>query len=307
MRSRMRRTLSFPTRASAIALAAIATLFHLAGAALAPSADATNNAAADEPSNPSGRRITIAAAVSLRGVVEGFAAGFRDRHPGAAVDTTYGASNALAGQIRFGAPIDLFLSADPDLIDDLADRGLISSGSRTPFASNHLVIVSSAGLDVEIREARDLATAEFRSIALPNRAVPLGRYARLWLAHHDLETAMTTRAIATEHARATLAAVELGHADLAIVYASDVTSTTRVRVVYRIPEEEQPPISYEAVRIARSGTHAKPSRSSSADLASLFLEELTGQAGANALLNAGLVPLHRAPANSPRPNAVPSR
>jgi len=222
----------------------------------------------------SGRDITIAAAVSLRTAVDEFSAGFRRRHPSTPLSTTYGASNALAAQIRFGAPIDIFLSADPEIIDDLEGRTLISPGSRVAFASNRLVVVSSPEQSIGIREARDLLHADFRKIALPGAGVPLGRYARLWLARHDLEAEIARRVVIT--------------ADLAIVYASDLGDTSRARIAHRIPEDEQPPIAYEAVRVSRAGV--KPS---GRDAIALYLEELVGAPGSSAIRRAGLIPIDR--------------
>ena len=45
-------------------------------------------------------------------------------------------------------------------------------------------------------------------IALPSPVVPLGRYARSWLQARGVLDAVSPRLVVTEHARATLAAVE---------------------------------------------------------------------------------------------------
>jgi len=56
--------------------------------------------------------------------------------------------------------------------------------------------------------------------------------------------------VQTEHARATLAAVDHGQVDAAIVYASDARLARSARVAFEIPDAEQPRISYVALTLA---------------------------------------------------------
>jgi len=57
----------------------------------------------------------VAAAASLRGPLEELVELYREQHPDANITLTFGGSGALAQQIRYGAPVDLFLSADAEL------------------------------------------------------------------------------------------------------------------------------------------------------------------------------------------------
>ena len=108
-----------------------------------------------------------------------------------------------------------------------------------------------------MRRAKDLFGSEVRRIALPGEAVPLGRYARDWLRAHGLESELDERVVLTEHARATLSAVELGQVDLAIVYATDARLARRAQLVYEIPPNEQPTIRYGAAAIRRDALAAR--------------------------------------------------
>jgi molybdate transport system substrate-binding protein len=90
---------------------------------------------------------------------------------------------------------------------------------------------------------------------MPDGAVPVGRYAREWLAGLGLLAALEPRIVPTEHARATLAAVDAGHADAAILYATDARLARSARVAFAIPDDDQPTILYVAAlsRSARPG------------------------------------------------------
>ena len=56
--------------------------------------------------------LSVAAAASLKPVLDDLVASFERREPNTPVRVTYGASATLLAQIANGAPFDLFLSAD---------------------------------------------------------------------------------------------------------------------------------------------------------------------------------------------------
>ncbi len=87
----------------------------------------------------------------------------------------------------------------------------------------------------------------------------MGHYARIWLRRHDLERALADRFVVTEHAGASLRTVEMGHVDLAIVYATDARLASKASLAYEIPSHEQPHIRYGAALIQRSGSRKNPS------------------------------------------------
>jgi molybdate transport system substrate-binding protein len=190
----------------------------------------------------------IGAAASLREPVEWLVADQRARHPEHEIAVVFGASSSVAAQIRLGAPIDVFLSANRQLVDDLINRDQIDAESVFAFARNRLVVIAPLEGVAAFDDPGALAAAEIRRVALPSEAVPLGRYARVWLASRGLADVLAPRQVTTEHARATLAAVAAGNADIGIVYASDARSSDRVRVVYAVPDPDAPVIAYYAAR-----------------------------------------------------------
>ncbi|HEY8152712.1 MAG TPA: molybdate ABC transporter substrate-binding protein [Myxococcota bacterium] len=240
---------------------------------LALAAIAAKPAAAEE--------LLVAAAVSLRGPLEAIAERFEAAHAGAQVQLAFGASSALSAQARAGAPFDVFLAADEESIDALAAAGLVRAGSRKTIAGNRLVVVASADLKAPIESAADLARPEVRRIALAERAVPVGHYAREWLAGRGILEALAPRFVATEHARATLAAVDAGNADAGIVYATDVKAARSARVAFTPPEAEQPRIVYVAALLTSGRAPA---------LAGAFLAELGDPAARRDFEAAGFPP-----------------
>lgn len=229
-------------------------------------------------SNAAVAEIVIGAAVSLREPVEEMVRDFRATHPEAEIQVVFGASSTLARQIEFGAPLAIFLSADPQWIDHLIERSLIDEEDAFQIASNQLWVVKKKGSELKVADPADLFSAPVERLALPPESVPLGRYARLWLEGHDANTTMPGDVVITEHAQATLAAVENGHADAALVYRTDALRSTEVDVAYEIPASEQPEIVYSGV-LLRSARANKQARDLLAYLKSPRARKILDEAG----------------------------
>src|SRR5262249_60521747 len=81
---------------------------------------------------------------------------------------------------------------------------------------------------------------------------PAGIYATSYLESLGLWDALEAKVVPTLDVRAALAAVEGGHADAGIVYATDAAISKKVRVAVRIPREQGPPIIYTLAPLKRS-------------------------------------------------------
>ena len=193
-------------------------------------------------SSGAAEELLVGAAVSLRDPLMAIARDFEARHPKARVLLSLGASSTLAVQARAGAPLDVFVSADPRLVDRLERENW--GEARSNIARNALVVVATS--DFRLDSPEDLLSSELLRLALPAEAVPVGGYARQWLARNGLLEPLADRIVQTEHARATLAAVDSGHADAAIVYVTDVKATPSPRTQLAIAPAEQPEIIYTA-------------------------------------------------------------
>ena len=198
---------------------------------------------------------------------------------------SYAASSALAKQIESGAPADLFLSADEDWMDYLAQRKLIKPDSRIDLLGNSLVLVapksSPVSLTVGPRFPLAKALGDGRlALADPN-GVPAGRYAKAALQSLGVWDQVAGRIAAAENVRAALLLVDRGEAPLGIVYATDAAADPAVTVVGTFPPSSHPPIVYPMALTAFS---------SNPD-ASAFAEFLRGRAAAAAFRKHGFIVL----------------
>lgn len=196
---------------------------------------------------------TVLAAASLQESLTAAAEAWQAQgHPAPVL--SFAASSALARQIESGAPADIFISADQEWMDELAEQRLIRPDTRTDFLGNALALVGPADSDVTIEFAQgaDLAGAlgDGRLAMADPDAVPAGRYGREALESLGLWASVESRIARGDNVRAALALVERGEAPLGIVYATDARASTRVRLVATFPAASHPPIRYPIAVLA---------------------------------------------------------
>jgi molybdate transport system substrate-binding protein len=190
--------------------------------------------------------VLVFAAASLKNALDEVNAQAREK-----AVLSYAASSVLAKQIESGAPAQLFISADLDWMDYLAQRSLIQPGTRRNLLGNRLVLVAPVGSAVQ---ASVKAGIPLPLLLGPNgrlalgdpQHVPAGKYAKAALEKLGAWDGVAKRLAPAENVRAALAFVARGEAPLGIVYATDAAAEPRVRVVDGFPDGLHPPLVYPA-------------------------------------------------------------
>jgi len=194
--------------------------------------------------------VLVFAAASLTDVLQELGTAY-ERSAHDHVTFNFGASSDLARQITAGAPADVFFSADVARMEELEKASLVERTERRNVLSNTLVIVTPADAKTVLSQPADLKGVEHIALANPD-SVPAGVYAKSYLESLGLWDALEAKVVPTLDVRAALAAVEGGHADAGIVYATDAASSKKVRVAVRIPREQGPAIIYTLAPLKRS-------------------------------------------------------
>ena len=214
---------------------------------------------AGNPATAGREPVRIFAAASLIDVVE--ALGDAYRHPDRELRIVPAASSTLARQIAAGASAHLFLSADRQWMDWLAEQGRIVPGSRLTFASNTLVIAMRETVSAEpesdpasgasaVGDILRRAAAGRIAIGDPDH-VPAGRYARAVLSATGVWDAIEPHLVPTADTRAALRLVSEGAVAAGLVYRTDALAGG-VRIVAHLADPD-PPIVYQAALIAGPG------------------------------------------------------
>jgi molybdate transport system substrate-binding protein len=203
--------------------------------------------------------VVVSAAASLSDALRDVAAKYEKR-TGDHVVLNFGASGALALQVKAGAPVDVFFSANGETIELLAGLQLVDSSSRRAILTNTLTIVVPAGSTLTVTRPRDLLNPAIRRLAIGQPdSVPAGIYARQYLQKAGIWSLLSPRVVPTEDVRAALAAVAAGNADAAIVYRTDALSSKKVRIALSVLAADGPKIIYPAV-VMKNARNAKGAR-----------------------------------------------
>jgi molybdate transport system substrate-binding protein len=179
-----------------------------------------------------GRELTVFAAASLTDAFAKIGADFERVNPGVTVRFSFGPSDGLAAQILEGSPADVFASASPSYVDQVAAQEPGVS-HRAIFARNHLVVITPADDPAGIGSLEDVARPGV-TLVLAAEGVPAGDYARQILAHAGIADAALSNVVSNEEdVKGVVQKMLLGEADAGIVYATDVTPevASQVRVV----------------------------------------------------------------------------
>lgn len=213
-------------------LALVATACGSDKKATAPTTVASSNSRSSTSTKPAlTGSITVLAASSLTNGFTALGTEFSATYPGTNVTFSFGSSSDLETQVEQGAPADVYASADQKNMDKLV-AAKANAGDPVDFAENKLEIAVEKGNPKQIATLADL-TKSGVVVVLCDPSVPCGKFADEVLGNASVSLTPSSREASV---KATLSKVELGEADAAIVYVSDVASSGKVDGV-EIPDD----------------------------------------------------------------------
>jgi molybdate transport system substrate-binding protein len=218
-------------------------------------------------------KITVLAASSLTKTFNQLGTEFQTAHPGTTVSFSYGSSATLATQIVQGAPADVFASASPATMKTVTDAS-DAVGTPATFVKNQLVIATAPGDPKGIKTLADLTKPGIK-VVLCVQTAPCGAAAQTALTAGGVKL---TPISFQQDVASTLNAVQLGEADAALVYRTDVKGTGGKVDGQEFPESAQAINNYLIAPLAHS---------SNAALAAAFVEFIESPPAIAELVAAG--------------------
>ena len=177
-----------------------------------------------------------------------------------------GATGLLYGQIRQGAPFDVFFAADQERPARLEAEGLVEPGSRYTYAVGKLVLWRPGRPPSETLE-QSLLAADIRVVAIANPAVaPYGAAAQQVLEAVGLWREPRFRVAQGESLGQAFQFVASGNAQLGFISLSQVKESAqgqRAALAGEIVEIDQrlyTPLAQDAVQLLRSADNPAASR-----------------------------------------------
>jgi len=245
-------------------------------AALAAMALVLAGCGGGEPSGGSAAspgELRVFAAASLTAAFGKLGERFTAANGGTKVTFNFAGSQALATQIRQGAPADVFASADTTNMDKVKDL----VGTPQSFASNLLQIVVEKGNPKGVKGLDDLARSDLK-VVLAAEEVPAGKYAKQVLDQAGVRVQPVSQ---EDNVKAVVTKVALGEADAGIVYVTDVTAGGDKVEGVDIPEDLNVLATYPIATVKAS---QNPSQ------AQAFMDQVLGVEGQQILKANGFLP-----------------
>lgn len=206
--------------------------------------------------------VYISAAASLAPSLTIIESLYKESHPNDELVINYASSSVLARQIQYGAPADIYISANKRWINYLSEQNRIEQKSITPFIDNQLVIAKTGNKNNSAlsQNCFDQASTKvtFDKIYKQNKKivvadlehVPLGIYTKQTLNALGDVSDDQYQLIPSANARSALAFIEQGQTEYGFLYYSDAINSTKVNIICIIPSVFHDPIRYYIAKVA---------------------------------------------------------
>lgn len=197
--------------------------------------------------------LRVAVAANFSDVLAALAPGY-EASTGNTITSIPGSSGKHYAQIRNGAPVDAFLSADARRPALLEQAGIGVTGTRFTYASGRLALWAPAAASADTVRAR-LESGDYEHLAIANpRLAPYGAAALETLQNMGLWDAARSRIVTGENVGQAFHFVASGNAGLGFVALSQVKHpgvATR-GAAWIVPEWLHAPIEQQALLIRDS-------------------------------------------------------
>ncbi|MCZ0703747.1 molybdate transport system substrate-binding protein [Natronobacillus azotifigens] len=192
--------------------------------------------------------LIISAAASLMGVMEEIKNDFETIHDDILLTFNFAGSGSLAQQIQSGAPVDLYISANQEWMNTLADNEWIQPDSRINVAHNQIVLVKKSKLDYESSMTFvGLSEIEELQIAIGDPAtVSAGFFAKQVFEELGIWTNLKDKLVYGKDVQQVRTYVETDSVDYGVLFLSDTIVTDEIEVLDVALSSWHDPIVYPA-------------------------------------------------------------
>jgi molybdate transport system substrate-binding protein len=212
-----------------------------------------------EASESSGEvTLTVAAASDLIPAFERIGATFNEQTP-YTVQFTFGSSGLLAQQVESGAPIDVYVSANEEYVDELNEKGLLIEDTVQAYALGRIVLWSLNEDFGSLPDVESLNTPDINRIAIGNPDhAPYGVAGREAIQSAGIWDEVQDRLVFGGNIRETMQYAETGNVDVAIIALSLALASDEGYWTL-IPASEHDPI-VQTLGIVASTVHETAAR-----------------------------------------------
>lgn len=178
------------------------------------------------------QEITVFAAASLQESLDQIISDYTSdsAHSNITITPNYDSSGTLKTQIENGAECDLFISAAPKQMDQLAEVNLVDTETRIDLLENKVVLAVPENNSANIQsfdQLSELLTSGSVHLAIGNNDVPVGQYTEKIFAFYHLDPhseTLTSCLTYGSNVKEVTTQVTEATVDCGIIYATDAFS-----------------------------------------------------------------------------------
>lgn len=241
------------------------------------------NITACKPSNDLAETttLTVFAAASMTETMEKIADIYENDNKNINIEFNFDSSGTLKTQIEQGAVCDIFISAAQKQMNEL-EKDFVNTDSRVDLLENKVVMIVPENSDSDITSFEDVKSANL--ISLGNSDVPVGQYSEQIFKSLGLwdELNNENKISFASNVKEVVSQVASASVDCGVVYATDVTKDSKVKIVADAPEGSCDPAVYPAAVLKTSENQTEAQK---------FLDFLSEDECKNIFSEAGFTPL----------------
>ena len=195
--------------------------------------------------------LTVFAAASMTETMEQIANIYKQDNQNIDIEFNFDSSGTLKTQIEQGAVCDIFISAAQKQMDELGED-FVNTDSRVDLLENKVVMIVSENSNTDIDSFEDANLINL--ISLGNSDVPVGQYSEQIFKSIGLwdELNSSNKISFASNVKEVVSQVASASVDCGVVYATDVTKDSKVKIVANAPEGSCDPAVYPAAVIKTS-------------------------------------------------------
>jgi len=200
--------------------------------------------------------LTIGVASSMTSVMEELIPLFKEE-TGIELKASYASSGTLQNQIKAGAPLDMFISASKDKMDELEFQNSVESVRN--LLKNRMVFVVYKGYSEEIKTLDNLMNTDYKIAIGEPDSVPAGRYAKEVLKSLELWDTLEKQLVFGKNVRQVADYINIAEVSSGFVYRTDLIVLKGDEATYLLPKKLHTPIIYPVgiVTESKNKEHAK--------------------------------------------------
>ncbi len=225
--------------------------------------------------------LIVSAASSLTEMFIDLERSFERRNHGVEVIMNFASSGSLYRQMEYGAPMDVYASANPQWMAKAIEKSLVNNTTQRIFAHNTLVLSIPSSNPAGITDLENLLNSDVTLIGVGSpQTVPVGQYAKKALTEAGLWQQLREKLIYGESTRQVLDYLQRGEVDAGLVYKTDaIKGGSSVSIVSQL--ELRSPVTYMVGIVQRSAKQ---------QLAGSFIEFILTMEGQEIVKKYGFLP-----------------